>query len=364
MKQEEYGMWLCSIEGIGSTAIRKLIDEFGTPEEIYKKTEEQFINSGVVSTREAKMLINSKRQFRYRAMREKIVSYNMQMASYFSEQYPERLRQIPDFPKKIYWKGELPQEEVRIAIVGARNCSHYGRETARRFGRELAGEGIGIISGMARGTDGWAHQGALEGGGNTYAVLGNSAEICYPKEHRRLYDSILKQGGILSEYPPETPAMPGFFPMRNRLISALSDGVLVVEARQKSGSLITADQALEQGKDIFVIPGRIGDTLSEGCNQLIRQGAFLVTKPADIVEYYETNGVIARRKRTKKLAKIKVSLESEEKMVYASLSLEPKDINCIAKETLLPVTTLVRQLFSLQKRGLVKEIGKNNYIKI
>ena len=124
MKQEEYGMWLCSIEGIGSTAIRKLIDEFGTPEEIYKKTEEQFINSGVVSTREAKMLINSKRQFRYRAMREKIASYNMQMASYFSEQYPERLRQIPDFPKKIYWKGELPQEEVRIAIVGARNCSH------------------------------------------------------------------------------------------------------------------------------------------------------------------------------------------------------------------------------------------------
>ena len=364
MKEEEYGMWLCSIEGIGSAAIRKLIKQFGTPEEVYKKTEEEFVNSGVVSAREAKMLINSKRQFRYRAMREKIASYNMHSASYFSEQYPERFRQIPDFPKRIYWKGQLPQEEVRIAIVGARNCSHYGRETARRFGCELAGEGIGIISGMARGIDGWAHQGALEGGGNTYAVLGNSAEICYPKEHRRLYESILKQGGVLSEYPPETPAMPGFFPMRNRLISALSDGVLVVEARRKSGSLITADQALEQGKDIFVIPGRIGDTLSEGCNRLIQQGAFLVTKPADIIQYYETNGVLVRRKRTKNLAKIKVSLESEEKMVYASLSLEPKDINCIAKETMLPVAVLVRQLLSLQKRGLVKEIGKNNYIKI
>ena len=188
--------------------------------------------------------------------------------------------------------------------------------------------------------------------------------ICYPSEHARLYQSIVRQGGVLSEYPPETPAMPGFFPMRNRLISALSEGVLIVEAREKSGSLITAELALEQGKDIFVIPGRIGDTLSEGCNQWIRQGAFLVTKPLDIVEYYETNGLLARRKKSKNLSKIKVSLESEEKMVYASLSLEPKEVNQIAKETALPAAMLMKQLFSLQKRGLVKEIGKNNYIKI
>ena len=152
--------------------------------------------------------------------------------------------------------------------------------------------------------------------------------------------------------------------MRNRIISALSDGVLIVEAREKSGSLITAELALEQGKDIFVIPGRIGDTLSEGCNQWIRQGAYLVTKPSDIVEYYEANGLLARRKKSKNLAKIKVSLESEEKMVYASLSLEPKEVNQIAKETALPAAMLMKQLFSLQKKGLVEEVGKNNYIKI
>lgn len=363
MTQEQYGMWLCSLEGIGSRTIQKLIDCFGTPEEVYKRTAEQLEAAGI-DARERKILANGKRQFRYRAMKQKISSYDMEVVSYFSENYPEKLRCLPDFPKRIYWRGKLPQESMQIAIVGARNCSHYGREMARRFAYELAEAGIGIVSGMARGIDGWAHQGALEAGGNTYAVLGNSAEICYPREHARLYQSIVRQGGVLSEYPPETPAMPGFFPMRNRLISALSEGVLIVEAREKSGSLITAELALEQGKDIFVIPGRIGDTLSEGCNQWIRQGAFLVTKPLDILEYYETNRLLARRKKSKNLSKIKVSLESEEKMVYASLSLEPKEVNQIAKETALPAAMLMKQLFSLQKRGLVKEIGKNNYIKI
>ena len=300
MTQEQYGMWLCSIEGIGSHTIQKLINCFGTPEEVYTRTEEQ-LKEAEIGARERKLLINGKRQFHYRAMKQKISSYDMDVISYFSERYPEKLRHIPDFPKRLYWRGKLPR---------------------------------------------------------------NSAEICYPKEHARLYQSIVRNGGVLSEYPPETPAMPGFFPMRNRIISALSDGVLIVEAREKSGSLITAELALEQGKDIFVIPGRIGDTLSEGCNQWIRQGAYLVTKPSDIVEYYEANGLLARRKKSKNLAKIKVSLESEEKMVYASLSLEPKEINQIAKETALPSALLMKQLFSLQKRGLVKEVGKNNYIKI
>lgn len=363
MTQEQYGMWLCSLEGIGSRTIQRLIACFGTPEEVYKKTENQLEEAGF-GERERTLLIQGKRQFRYRAMKQKIAAYDMDVVSYFSENYPEKLRHISDFPKRLYWRGKLPQEELQIAIVGARNCSQYGREMARKFAYELAGEGIGILSGMARGIDGWAHQGALEAGGNTYAILGNSAEICYPREHAKLYQSILQQGGILSEYPPETPAMAGFFPMRNRIISALSDGVLIVEARQRSGSLITAELALEQGKDIFVIPGRIGDALSEGCNQWIRQGAFLVTNPSDILQYYETNGLLLRRKRTKNLSKIKVSLESEEKMVYASLSLEPKEVNQIAKETALPAAMLMKQLFSLQKRGLVKEIGKNNYIKI
>ena len=194
MTQEQYGMWLCSIEGIGSRTIRKLINCFGTPEEVYTRTEEQ-LKEAEIGARERKLLINGKRQFHYRAMKQKISSYDMDVISYFSEKYPEKLRHIPDFPKRLYWRGRLPREELQIAIVGARNCSHYGREMARRFAYELSGTEIGVISGMARGIDGWAHQGALEAGGNTYAILGNSAEICYPKEHARcikvLYETVV-----------------------------------------------------------------------------------------------------------------------------------------------------------------------------
>ena len=364
MTQEQYGMWLCSIEGIGSHTIQKLIEAVGTPEKVYEKTLEELERIPGIGEKEAKLLIQSKRYFRYRSMKEQVKAHEMEVVSYFSRDYPEKCRQISDFPKRLYFKGKLPEEDLQIAIVGARNCSHYGREMARKFAYELARENVGIVSGMARGIDGWAHQGALEAGGNTYAVLGNSAEICYPKEHEKLYRSILKRGGVLAEYPPETPAMPAFFPMRNRIISALSDGVLIVEARAKSGSLITADQALEQGKDIFVIPGRLGDSLSEGCNHLIQQGALLVTKPADILDFYETNGLLLRRKNRKKLSKIKVSLESHEKMVYANLSLEPKEINQIAKETSLSIAPLMKTLFSMQRKGLIEEVGKNNYIKL
>ena len=165
MTQEQYGMWLCSIEGIGSQTIRKLINRFGTPEEVYTRTEEQ-LKEAEIGDRERKLLINGKRQFHYRAMKQKISSYDMDVISYFSERYPEKLRHIPDFPKRLYWRGKLPREELQIAIVGARNCSHYGREMARRFAYELSGSEIGVISGMARGIDGWAHQGALEAGGN------------------------------------------------------------------------------------------------------------------------------------------------------------------------------------------------------
>ena len=160
MTQEQYGMWLCSIEGIGSQTIRKLINRFGTPEEVYTRTEEQ-LKEAEIGDRERKLLINGKRQFHYRAMKQKISSYDMDVISYFSERYPEKLRHIPDFPKRLYWRGKLPREELQIAIVGARNCSHYGREMARRFAYELSGSEIGVISGMARGIDGWAHQGGV-----------------------------------------------------------------------------------------------------------------------------------------------------------------------------------------------------------
>ena len=188
--------------------------------------------------------------------------------------YPGRLKEIYDPPYALYVKGKLPDNTARAAaIVGARSCTPYGEKYALEYGKKLAECGIQVISGLARGVDGIGQRGALLGGGKTFAVLGSGVDVCYPKNHMGLYLDILEQeGGILSELPPGTPPLPQHFPRRNRIISALSDIVLVMEARERSGSLITADLALEQGKDVYALPGPVNSSLSQGCNRLIFQG--------------------------------------------------------------------------------------------
>lgn len=359
MKKEDYALWACSIKGIGIRKLMVLERELKTAEKLFFAKKEELEQVGGISGRDIHNIMESKRSFDPERFRQKMKREEMVCTTYFSNDYPERCRQIYDPPKKIFYKGKMPDEKIRVAVVGARNCSCYGKEMARSFASSLAAAGVGIISGMARGIDGWAHQGALEGGGKTYAVLGNSAEICYPREHERLYRSILKNGGILSEYPPGTKAAAPFFPMRNRIISALSDGVLVVEARIKSGSLITADLALSQGKDIFVIPGRASDALSEGCNNLIKQGACLVTSPEEILGYY---GIVYENK-TENFRNINIFLERREKMVYASLSLEPKHFNVLTRELDMGSVEVMKCILTLLKHGLIKEIGNHYYIR-
>lgn len=201
------------------------------------------------------------------------------------ENYPRRLKNLEGMPEKLYVSGELPGDHLpSIAIVGARNCSTYGKNMAFEYARILRQEGIQIISGMARGIDGAAHAGALAGGGKSYAVLGCGVDICYPSSNRRIYEEMKLRGGLLSEYEPGSEPLAWHFPLRNRLISGLADAVLVIEAKDKSGSLITADQALEQGRTVFALPGRVGDLLSVGCNRLIYQGAVPAWKPEIILE--------------------------------------------------------------------------------
>lgn len=359
MNPEEFGIWLCSIRGIGIQKIRHLVSEFGTPEEVFRADEKQLGKVEGISVKDAYNIVESRSGFDPVQYQKKLGTQKIQCMSWFSKDYPEMFRQLYDPPKRLFYIGHMPTEKCCIAVVGARNCSMYGKEIARRFSSALVRAGVGIVSGMARGIDGWAHQGALEGGGKTYAVLGSGADVCYPAEHVRLYRSICSRGGIISEYPPGTKAAPGFFPMRNRIISALSQGILVVEARKKSGSLITAELALNQGKDVFVIPGRVGDILSEGCNDLIRDGAVLVTEPEQILEYY---GIVYQN-NTESLKKINIFLESKEKMVYANLSLEPKHLNVLAKEVEMTPAEVLKCLLALLSRKLVKEIGNHYYIR-
>ena len=203
----------------------------------------------------------------------------------FDSMYPERLKSIPDAPAGLYVMGTLPAEsDITVAVIGARECSDYGRYVAERLGAFLGERGVTVVSGMARGIDGISQWAALEAGGASIGVLGCGVDVCYPAKNRKLYDRLLKQGAVLSEYHPGTPPRPMNFPARNRIVSGLADAVVVIEARNKSGTLITVDMALEQGREVFVVPGRVTDGLSEGCNRLIKQGAGILLSPEELLE--------------------------------------------------------------------------------
>ena len=235
-------------------------------------------------------LINARRQEPER-IEEELAQAGISFVSALEEGFPDKLREIPDPPFGIYYKGKMPGEkEPAAAIIGARLASGYGREQARRFGRQIGACGIAVISGMARGIDGIAQKAALDAGGKSYAVLGCGVDICYPEENRELYERLQQQGGVLSEYPPGMQPIAKLFPPRNRIISGLSDLVLVIEARKRSGTLITVDMALEQGREVYALPGRVSDALSDGCNRLIRQGAGPATCPQDILEFFFGTG--------------------------------------------------------------------------
>ena len=200
-------------------------------------------------------------------------------------EFPKKLLELHDCPDGIYVRGELPDPKKKtVAIVGARMCTPYGRAMASYFARVLSANDVQVISGLALGIDGAAHEGALLAKGKTFAVMAGGVDICYPRSHIGIYDQIKKSGGILSEESCGCPHIARLFPKRNRIISVLSDLVLVVEARQKSGSLITADFAAEQGRDLFVVPGRLDDELSRGCNELISQGAGIALSPESLLE--------------------------------------------------------------------------------
>ncbi len=278
------------------------------------------------------------------------------------EEYPDRLKVHRGMPKGLYVIGRLPDpKRPAVAIVGARRSSVYGNEIARRFARELARAGVQIISGMAWGIDGKAHEGALEAGGDTFAVFGCGVDICYPSGHQALYEKLVERGGVLSEYPPGTPPRPGHFPMRNRLISGLSDLVLVVEAKEKSGSLITADLALEQGKDVYAVPGRLNDALSRGCLSLIRQGAGLADSPRVLLEALGIAEEKDEKQRNKEQSKI--LLAKEENIVYSWIRLQPVSLEELIEKTGFSPGKLLPILVGLQLKGCIREIQKNDYIR-
>ncbi len=274
--------------------------------------------------------------------------------------YPEKLRDYQGMPKELWYMNRLPDPGKRtVAIVGARRSSEYGNSMARMFARELAKAGVQIISGMAWGIDGFAHAGALDVNGDTFAVLGGGVDVCYPAGHRGLYEHLLRKGGVLSEQPPGTPPRAGYFPARNRIISALSDLVLVVEAKKRSGSLITVDFALEQGKDVFAVPGRVGDVLSEGCLGLLKQGAGLADSPEILLDALGLSGAGEADSETFP----QILLAKDENIVYSWIRLQPVPVEELVRKTGFSAQRLLPVLVGLELTGLIREVQKAIYIR-
>lgn len=272
------------------------------------------------------------------------------------QQYPQKMREAVNMPGGIYTLGRLPDEKKKsVAIVGARLGTSYGYEQAYRFAYELARAGIEIISGMAQGIDSCAHEGALDAGGSTIAVLGCGVDICYPASSRRTYERLQKNGGILSEYPCGAPPLAFHFPERNRIISALADVVLVVEAKRRSGSLITADLALDQGKSVMAVPGRITDRLSEGCNWLISQGAGIARTPADVLAEL---GITEKTAEVNtEAAGVKCTFTAEERCICLAIREGARTRNALAEATGIPFPQVNAVLTKLQLSGAVTASG-------
>lgn len=363
-----YWYWLCSIPGLGNKRIERLLSMFGDVKEIYGATEKQLRETTILKDRDIKCISNSRRDTNIYKEYCSLKKKNILMVTIEDEEYPRRLLHIYDRPVCLFVKGRLPAEnKPSVAIVGARNCSEYGRQTAFSIGEFLGHAGVSVISGLARGIDGAAHKGALYGNGYTAGVLAGGVDICYPREHISVYNTMEQQGGLISEFLPATAPVPNHFPLRNRIISGLSDVVVVVEAREKSGSLITADMALEQNKTVMAVPGRICDVLSLGCNNLIKMGAEVVRTPADILEILQCEVFLEEEKsndrQDTKNKKILNLLAKSEEMLYSNLDLTPKNVNILIEETGLEPSRIMECLVSLSLKGYAKEVSCGYYVR-
>jgi len=363
MRIDAYELWIGNLKGISVSKKISLHEIFGTGRDIYVHCNEiDLAHMKVITAKEHELLIQSKKDI-IKAEREweRLLLGGIRYIPFAHPDYPKKLSYINEKPYALYVKGSLPDpNKESVAIVGARECSAYGETMTVEICESLATYDVTIISGMARGIDGAAHRGALSKEGDTFAVLGCGVNICYPKEYGGLYQEISERGGILSEYPLDMQAKSYHFPARNRIISGLSNRVIVMEAKEKSGSLITADFALEQGKDVFALPGPVTSALSRGCNRLISQGAGIICGASGLL--FELG--LIEQNIGEKNEENKKALERVNNLVYSCLDFYPKNFEQLIEETKLPPSELLEELVMLELEGYIKEISKNYYRRI
>jgi DNA processing protein len=355
----EYWIALNAVRGIGPAKFRALVDFFGSARAAWEADESSLRQTGLDS-RAIESLQGTRRRLDPARELARTRAAGIQVLTWDDQDYPMYLKEIPDPPPVLYARGDLQaRDQWAVAVVGTRRLTSYGRHVTRQLVADLVSNGVTIVSGLARGIDGVAHQAALETGGRTLAVLGSGIGRIYPPEHRNLAQRIAQQGAVLSDFPPDTSPEPGNFPRRNRIISGLSLGVLVIEAGAKSGAIITARFALEQGRDVFAVPGNINARASLGANRLIQQGAKLVLDAGDILE--ELNMTMVEQHVAVQMA---LPETQEEAHLLQMLSDQPCHIDELSRAAGLPVAQVTSALTMMELKGMVRQVEGMHYVRV
>lgn len=342
---------------IGPMRLRRLLDRFGDLGLAWTASSSSL--RGVLDDRSRESLVRVRATLDLDALMERLDRSGIRVTTLGCPDYPRLLREIAAPPPVLYYRGTLPGDhDALVGVVGTRRVSPYGREMATSIAGGLAAAGVTVVSGMAIGVDGIAHAAALDAGGRTLAVLGSGLDHLYPPQNRRLADHIMAQGAVISDYVPEQKVEAANFPPRNRIISGLSLGVVVVEAPERSGALITVDFAADQGRDVFVVPGNVRSLASAGCNRLLRDGARLVRSADDVLEDLRLGT------QTPTATQQPLPMEEEDRRLLALLTHEAQHIDEIAAATNLPIAQVSAQLVILELQGFVRNAGAQHYARV
>jgi DNA processing protein len=347
------------VPNMGPVRTRQLVDHFGSPEAAWRAPESALRSTGLSATLSASVA-EARRNIDLDAEVEKLDHHGVQAVTIESPEYPRLLRHIPAQPTVIYVKGSYePIDDLAIGIVGTRRSTKYGADMTRQIAGDLASSGVTIVSGLARGIDTIAHDASLAAGGRTLAVCGCGLDTIYPPQNRRLAARIIEHGALISEYPIGVPPDGPHFPARNRIISGLSRGVLVVEAPRRSGALITSSFALDQGRDVYAVPGSAMSRQSEGCHELIRSGASLVTSADHILE--DLN-VTASQSAVQ--SRMVLPETDAERLLLDCIGAEPRHINELILDTGIPIHEANGTLLTMELKGLIRQSGAQHYVRL
>lgn len=347
------------VKGIGAVRLRNLIQHFGDVETAWHASPQEMRAAGL-----GPKLIETMQQVRagvsLELVWERVHSLGIQVLTWEDEAYPRRLKEIDQPPPVLYLRGNLlPEDEWAVAIVGTRGITAYGRQVTAEITSVLARRGVTVISGLARGIDAEAHKAALNAGGRTLAVLGSGVDQIYPPEHRQLADQIIASGALMSDYAPGTPPDGVNFPPRNRIISGLSMAVIVIEAGERSGALITAEFAADQGREVFAVPGNINAPKSVGCNRLIHQGARPLLTPEDVLESLDLASFQQQR-----VARAVLPKDEVEARLLSVLTREPMHVDDIRARVDMPIEKVSATLALMELKGMVRQLGGMNFVAI